>query len=1560
MTNCILWGNTPSGITGGSPTVNYSDVQGGYIGAGNINADPCFVDAAGGDLRLSSSISPCVDAGDNNAPNLPATDLAGNQRIFDGDGDGSAIVDMGAYELQSKVHNITKDLWYEAIQEAIDNANDGDEIEVALGTYNEAIDFKGKAVRLYSSGGPEVTTIDATGLSSSVVNCTSGEGLNTFLEGFTITGGSGTTVGLYEYGGGMYNLNSSPMVKDCNFTTNSVTGDGGGIYNNSSPTVTNCSFITNNAVWAGGGMDNRNSSNPTVADCTFSQNTAGTNGGGLENYTGSNPTVTNCTFISNSAEVWGGGMFSDNSSPTVTNCTFSNNSALYAGGMHNNYSSPTVTNCNFNGNSATYGGGMRNDLYSSSTITNCTFGGNSADYGGGMLNNNDIGIPTVTNCTFSGNSASVDGGGMYNNNCSPRITNCILWNNGPDEIFNNSSTPTVIYCDVQGGWGGAGNINADPCFVDAAGGDLRLAYDSPCIDIGDNNAPSLPVTDLAGNGRLFDGDGDGSTIVDMGAYEFGSLKLLAHWRLDESSGDTAYDSSGDNHGTLEPGPPVWQPAGGQIGGALEFDGLNDFVSIPNESNFDVTERLTVAAWIKVTAFDRGWQAIVTKGDNAWRIQRDAQNNALEFAVSGTSAGNVLGSVKVNDGQWHHVAGVYDGTGIYLYVDGAVDNSVPASGTISTNDFPVMIGENAERPGRFWNGLMDDVSIFSRALDGTEITNLKNNGGALFISDPDLKALWKLDESSGTTASDNSGGNHGTLEPALTPPLWQPAGGQLGGALEFDGVEDFVSIPNESRFDITYQLTVSAWIQVAAFDKDWQAIVTKGDAAWRLHRFQDTNSIAFHCNNSPYWGAEGSIDAEDGQWHHVAGVYDGTRAYLYVDGVLDNSEPAFGLISTNDFPFLIGENAERSGRCWNGLIDDVRIYTCALSPSEVYLLYSNTCYVDADATGNNDGSSWSDAFNNLQDALAEQAINGCEIHVAEGTYKPDATSINPSGTGDRSATFDLINGVILKGGYAGFGQPDPNVRDCDLYETTLSGDINTPGDANDNCYHVVTSRACDLSTVLEGFTITGGNASGDGSGLPYNHTYYGGGMYCESSSPTVTNCTFKVNSTSSIGGFNGGGGMYNNGSNPTVTDCNFSGNSARRGGGMYNHNNSNPTVTNCTFEYNTISSASGGMYNYSCSPTVSNCTFRGNSANHWGAGMYNDIGCYTTVTNCTFINNTNSDSGGGMANYSSNPKVTNCTFRDNSTDLYGGGMFNTSGSNPTVTNCTFSGNSAANAGGMYNNVSSPTVTDSTFSNNTAGNHAGGMYNNNSNSTVTNCTFTNNSSVHWGGGMYNDVGSHSIVTNCTFSSNISDTGGGGIGNYSSSPTVTNCTFSDNNSPDGGGMCNNGGSNPTVTNCILWGDTLNEIINSASSPTVTYSDVQGGYGGAGNIDADPFFVDAAAGNLRLRPGSPCIDKGSNAAVPSGITADLDGRPRIIDGDCDDVEGVDMGAYEFALAYFGDFDNNCSVNFFDVSILARAWMTQQGDADYDPACNISDPPDDYIDWRDAAVLCDNWLATP
>jgi hypothetical protein len=147
-----------------------------------------------------------------------------------------------------------------------------------------------------------------------------------------------------------------------------------------------------------------------------------------------------------------------------------------------------------------------------------------------------------------------------------------------------------------------------------------------------------------------------------------------------------------------------------------------------------------------------------------------------------------------------------------------------------------------------------------------------------------------------------------------------------------------------------------------------------------------------------------------------------------------------------------------------------------------------------------------------------------------------------------------------------------------------------------------------------------------------------------------------------------------------------------------------------------------------------------------------------------------------------------------------------------------------------------------------------------------------------------------------------------------TLTNCTFSGNSAYSGGAMVNSFSSS-TLTNCIIWGNGGSPIYNgSDSTPMITFSDIQGGYTGAGNIDADPLFVrnpsagadgvwgtaDDDYGDLRLRADSPCIDAGSNAAVPAGITTDLAGKPRFVDvpGANDPGAIVDMGAYERQLA--------------------------------------------------------------
>jgi len=375
---------------------------------------------------------------------------------------------------------------FDTIQESINNAITGDTVIVMPGTYtgegNRDIDFHGRIITVRSIDGPESCIIDCQN-SGCGFYFHSGEGVNSVLEGFTITNGNA------DDGGGMYIYDSSPTINNCMFIGNSAEDDGGGIY-----------------IWSG---------DPNMINCIFSGNSANF-GGGIYN-SHSNPKVTNCIFSGNSAYD-GGGVYNYKSNSTLTNCIFSGNSAGSGGGMYNDDSNPTVANCTFKGNSAELmGGAMRNSFISSQIVNNCMFRENSADSGGGISNASGS-SSIVTNCTFSGNSASDIGGAMYN---PTKVTNCILWGDTPDEIY--AGIPEVTYSDVQGGWSGETNINFDPLFADTNNGDYHLKSQagrwdpvsqswiiddvtSPCIDAGQ---PSTSI----GSEPSPNGD-----IINMGAY----------------------------------------------------------------------------------------------------------------------------------------------------------------------------------------------------------------------------------------------------------------------------------------------------------------------------------------------------------------------------------------------------------------------------------------------------------------------------------------------------------------------------------------------------------------------------------------------------------------------------------------------------------------------------------------------------------------------------------------------------------------------------------------------------------------------------------------------------------------------------------------------------------------------------------------------------------------------------------------------------------------------------------------------------------------------------------
>ncbi|UCC96851.1 MAG: MBL fold metallo-hydrolase [Phycisphaerales bacterium] len=323
--------------------------------------------------------------------------------------------------------------------------------------------------------------------------------------------------------------------------------------------------------------------------------------------------------------------------------------------------------------------------------------------------------------------------------------------------------------------------------------------------------------------------------------------------------------------------------------------------------------------------------------------------------------------------------------------------------------------------------------------------------------------------------------------------------------------------------------------------------------------------------------------------------------------------------------------------------------------------AKTIYVDADATGANNGTSWADAYTFLQEALADanQAEKPVEVRVAQGTYRPNEGLVAIPEFDWRTVTFQLINGVTIKGGFAGVSEVDPDIRDVEIYETILSGDLTDDDfDTNepvvlpyestraDNSYHVVTGSGTDGTAVLDGVTISCGNAR-------YPSPENGGGMSNIDGSPTISNCTFIRNWAWN------GGGMYNSNSSPTLTNCTFSLNSGFYGGGMYCRY-SHPKLTNCLFTRNSTTAPpgvifarphpdkGGGMYNYYSNPILANCTISGNSS-RYGGGIYN-YDSHLILTNCTLAGNSAYE-GLPMYNYGSSLSMSNSTLWNGGNDIH---------------------------------------------------------------------------------------------------------------------------------------------------------------------------------------------------------------------------------------------------------------------------------------------------------------------
>ncbi|NOY65045.1 MAG: hypothetical protein GXO97_06600 [Nitrospirae bacterium] len=484
------------------------------------------------------------------------------------------------------------------------------------------------------------------------------------------------------------------------------------------------------------------------------------------------------------------------------------------------------------------------------------------------------------------------------------------------------------------------------------------------------------------------------------------------------------------------------------------------------------------------------------------------------------------------------------------------------------------------------------------------------------------------------------------------------------------------------------------------------------------------------------------------------------------------------------------------------------------------------------------------YSTIQAAI-NAASDGDVVLVADGTY---SERINYNG---KNITVQSLNGAAY---------------------TTIQGDgADGP---------VVTFSSGETSAVLKGFTIDNQATSNNARGIYISNN----------ATPTIKNSVIKGNTPPS---WQNGAGIYISGGGVTIENTTIGGsstekNSCNRGCGLYAQSSSyDITITGSTITYNTANSEGGAIY-------LTGIT-----------GM-------TTITDTTISNNSSSR---GTAIYSSNSPltITNTSMDSNSAVYEGGALcLNGASATTTITGGTINNNSARDGAAVYIlNGADLTVSGTTISSNTSSNSYGAIWIRDSGSTLnlSKATLSGNSTPARGGAIF--AGSSTVVTieNSNITGNVADdyswSEGGGI--YSAGTlNIYSSTIAGNYARGNGGGLNITGST-TIKNSIIWGNTAPSSPQIDGAATVTYSDVEGGFSGTGNINADPLFVDlqqatsgnpTTAGDFHIQSGSPCIDTGTSAGTPAD---DIDGDSRPQDGDglgsgtTGDGSDYDMGSDEY-----------------------------------------------------------------
>jgi len=419
--------------------------------------------------------------------------------------------------------------------------------------------------------------------------------------------------------------------------------------------------------------------------------------------------------------------------------------------------------------------------------------------------------------------------------------------------------------------------------------------------------------------------------------------LAGEWKLDEPDGATVFaDASGNGHsGACASGCPTMGVAG-EMGMAARFGGGNSQITIPDSPALRLNQ-FTIALWVYPTQVQTDYQPLLVKEDSTGHSRNYGLfivPNTMQVRYAAWSgdcatkfAADSFGDLALN--TWNHIAFTYDGAVEKLYLNGVLDNSNTAStGSLCQAAVPVKLGMETSAFLPF-NGTLDDVRIYSQALSAAEVSSLCSP----------LAASWTLDEASGAMSfADASGnGNAGTCSASSCPTMG--VAGKVGTAASFNGVNRQIIVPDSPSLRLN-QFTIALWVYPTQVRNNYQLLVAKEDSSGNSRNYgllivPNTMQVRYAIwtgDCATKFAANSASQLALNTWTHVAFTYDGAVEKLYLNGVLDSSNAAStGSLCQAAVPVKLGMETS-AFLPFNGTLDDIQIYSEAMSGVAVGNLY----------------------------------------------------------------------------------------------------------------------------------------------------------------------------------------------------------------------------------------------------------------------------------------------------------------------------------------------------------------------------------------------------------------------------------------------------------------------------------------------------------------------------------------------------------------------------------------------------------------------------------------------